>query len=318
MQGWVMMDEVVVGIDVSKDKLDVCLRPAGDVFVFSRNAAGLSELVERLKDLSVALIAVEATGGFETVVAASLASAGLPVAVVNPAQVRAFARALGQRAKTDPIDAFVIARFAEATRPEVRPLDDEATQLLSALIARRRQIIDMIVAETHRERTVTDKTLKKSIVHLKLALERALNDIDANIDDQMRASPLWKAKEDLLSSVPGIGPVTARTLIADLPELGRLSPKQIAALAGLAPYTQQSGKWRGKAFTGGGRTTVRSVLFLAAMAAARYNPVLKVFRERLRAAGKPPKVAIIAVARKLLTILNAMIRENNTWQPKTH
>lgn len=311
------MDEVVVGIDVSKDKLDVCLRPAGDVFAVSRNAAGLSELVERLKGLSVALIAVEATGGFETVVAASLASAGLPVAVVNPGQVRAFARALGQRAKTDPIDAFVIARFAEATRPEVRPLDDEATQLLSALIARRRQIIDMIVAETHRERTVTDKTLKKSIVQLKLALERALNDIDANIDDQMRASPLWKAKEDLLSSVPGIGPVTARTLIADLPELGRLSLKQIAALAGLAPYTQQSGKWRGKAFTGGGRTTVRSILFLAAMAASRYNPVLKVFRERLRAAGKPPKVAIIAVARKLLTILNAMIRENNTWQPKT-
>jgi len=311
------MDEVVVGIDVSKDKLDVCLRPAGDVFAVSRNAAGLSELVERLKGLSVALIAVEATGGFETVVAASLASAGLPVAVVNPGQVRAFARALGQRAKTDPIDAFVIARFAEATRPEVRPLDDEATQLLSALIARRRQIIDMIVAETHRERTVTDKTLKKSIVQLKLALERALNDIDANIDDQMRASPLWKAKEDLLSSVPGIGPVTARTLIADLPELGRLSPKQIAALAGLAPYTQQSGKWRGKAFTGGGRTTVRSILFLAAMAASRYNPVLKVFRERLRAAGKPPKVAIIAVARKLLTIPNAMIRENNTWQPKT-
>lgn len=311
------MDDVVVGIDVSKDKLDVCLRPAGDVFAVSRNAAGLSDLVERLKDLPVALIAIEATGGFETVVAASLASAGLPVAVVNPGQVRAFARALGQRAKTDPIDAFVIARFAEATRPEVRPLDDEATQLLSALIARRRQIIDMIVAETHRERTVTDKTLKKSIVQLKLALERALNEIDSNIDDQIRTSPLWKAKEDLLSSVPGIGPVTARTLIADLPELGRLSPKQIAALAGLAPYTQQSGKWRGKAFTGGGRTSVRSVLFLAAMAASRYNPVLKAFRERLRAAGKPAKVALIAVARKLLTILNAIIRENNTWQPKT-
>lgn len=311
------MDDVVVGIDVSKDKLDVCLRPAGDVFAVSRNAAGLSDLVERLKDLPVALIAIEATGGFETVVAASLASAGLPVAVVNPGQVRAFARALGQRAKTDPIDAFVIARFAEATRPEVRPLDDEATQLLSALIARRRQIIDMIVAETHRERTVTDKTLKKSIVQLKLALERALNEIDSNIDDQIRTWPLWKAKEDLLSSVPGIGPVTARTLIADLPELGRLSPKQIAALAGLAPYTQQSGKWRGRAFTGGGRTSVRSVLFLAAMAASRYNPVLKAFRERLRAAGKPAKVALIAVARKLLTILNAIIRENNTWQPKT-
>ncbi|RYG55109.1 MAG: IS110 family transposase, partial [Alphaproteobacteria bacterium] len=270
-----MMDQVVIGIDVSKDKLDVCLLPGGKVFVVSRNAAGLSELIERLKGLSVGVIALEATGGFETVVAASLASAGLPVAVVNPAQIRHFAQALGKRAKTDPIDALVIARFAEATKPEVRPLDDEATQLLSALITRRRQIIDMIVAETHRERSVTDKTLRKSIAQLKMALERALSDIDTKIDEQIRSSPLWKAKEDLLSSVPGVGPITARTLIADLPELGRLSPKQIAALAGLAPYTRQSGKWRGRAFTSGGRSTVRHVLFLASMAACRYNPVLK-------------------------------------------
>lgn len=311
-----MMDQVVVGIDVSKDRLDVCLLPGGDLFVVSRNAAGLAELTERLKGLSVGVIAIEATGGFETVVAASLASSGLPVAVVNPAQIRHFAQALGKRAKTDPIDAFVIARFAEATKPDVRPLDDEATQLLSALITRRRQIIDMIVAETHRERSVTDKMLKKSIVQLKMALERALSDIDTKIDEQIRSSPLWKAKEDLLSSVPGVGPITARTLIADLPELGRLSPKQIAALAGLAPYTRQSGKWRGKAFTSGGRSTVRGVLFLAAMAACRYNPVLKAFRKRLLDAGKPPKVAIIAMARKLLTILNAMIRENQPWQPK--
>lgn len=311
-----MMDQVVVGIDVSKDRLDVCLLPGGELFFVSRNAAGLSELTERLKGLSVGVIAIEATGGFETVVAASLASVGLPVAVVNPAQIRHFAQALGKRAKTDPIDAFVIARFAEATKPDVRPLDDEATQLLSALITRRRQIIDMIVSETHRERSVTDKSLKKSIVQLKIALERALSDIDTKIDDQIRSSPLWKAKEDLLSSVPGVGPITARTLIADLPELGRLSPKQIAALAGLAPYTRQSGKWRGKAFTSGGRTSVRSVLFLAAMAACRYNPVLKAFRKRLLDAGKPPKVAIIAMARKLLTILNAMIRENQPWQPK--
>lgn len=312
-----MMDQVVVGIDVSKDRLDVCLLPGGDLFVVSRNAAGLAELTERLKGLSVGVIAIEATGGFETVVAASLASSGLPVAVVNPAQIRHFAQALGKRAKTDPIDAFVIARFAEATKPDVRPLDDEATQLLSALITRRRQIIDMIVAETHRERSVTDKMLKKSIVQLKMALERALSDIDTKIDEQIRSSPLWKAKEDLLSSVPGVGPITARTLIADLPELGRLSPKQIAALAGLAPYTRQSGKWRGKAFTSGGRPSVRGVLFLAAMAACRYNPVLKAFRKRLLDAGKPPKVAIIAMARKLLTILNAMIRENQPWQPKT-
>lgn len=312
-----MMDQVVVGIDVSKDRLDVCLLPGGELFVVSRNAAGLSELAERLKGLSVRVIAIEATGGFETVVAASLASSGLPVAVVNPAQIRHFAQALGKRAKTDPIDAFVIARFAEATKPDVRPLDDEATQLLSALITRRRQIIDMIVAETHRERSVTDKMLKKSIAQLKMALERALSDIDTKIDEQIRSSPLWKAKEDLLSSVPGVGPITARTLIADLPELGRLSPKQIAALAGLAPYTRQSGKWRGKAFTSGGRSSVRGVLFLAAMAACRYNPVLKAFRKRLLDAGKPPKVAIIAMARKLLTILNAMIRENQPWQPKT-
>jgi transposase len=311
-----MMDQVVVGIDVSKDRLDVCLLPGKELFVVSRNAAGLSELTERLKGLSVGVIAIEATGGFETVVAASLASSGLPVAVVNPAQIRHFAQALGKRAKTDPIDAFVIARFAEATKPDVRPLDDEATQLLSALITRRRQIIDMIVAETHRERSVTDKSLKKSIAQLKMALERALSDIDTKIDEQIRSSPLWKAKEDLLSSVPGVGPITARTLIADLPELGRLSPKQIAALAGLAPYTRQSGKWRGKAFTSGGRSTVRGVLFLAAMAACRYNPVLKAFRKRLLDAGKPPKVAIIAMARKLLTILNAMIRENQPWQPK--
>ncbi len=311
-----MMDQVVVGIDVSKDRLDVCLLPAGDLFVVSRNAAGLAELTERLKGLSVRVIAIEATGGFETVVAASLASSGLPVAVVNPAQIRHFAQALGKRAKTDPIDAFVIARFAEATKPDVRPLDDEATQLLSALITRRRQIIDMIVAETHRERSVTDKSLKRSIAQLKMALERALSDIDTKIDEQIRSSPLWKAKEDLLSSVPGVGPITARTLIADLPELGRLSPKQISALAGLAPYTRQSGKWRGKAFTSGGRSSVRGVLFLAAMAACRYNPVLQAFRKRLLDAGKPPKVAIIAMARKLLTILNAMIRENQPWQPK--
>lgn len=199
-----MMDQVVVGIDVSKDKLDVRLLPGGELFAVSRNAEGLAALTGRLKELPIGIIAVEATGGFETVVAASLASAGLPVAVVNPAQIRHFAHALGKRAKTDPIDAFVIARFAEATTPEVRPLDDEATQLLSALITRRRQIIDMIVAETHRERSVTDKALKKSIAQLKIALERALADIDTKIDEQIRSSPLWKAKEDLLSSVPGV------------------------------------------------------------------------------------------------------------------
>lgn len=310
------MDKIIVGIDVSKDKLDICLLPDGDVFEVARTAVGLSQLIDRLKPLPVDLVAIEATGGFETIASASLASAGVPVVIVNPAQVRHFARALGKRAKTDPIDALVIARFAQATKPEVRQLDDEATQLLSALVTRRRQIIEMIVAETHRERTVADKRLKKSIARLKAALERELSDIDSNIDEQIRLSPLWRDKEILLSSVPGVGPVTARTLIADLPELGRLSPKQIAALAGLAPYTQQSGKWRGRSFTSGGRASVRTVLFLAAMAAIRYNPVLAAFRRRLLEAGKPPKVAIIAMARKLLTILNAIIRENTPWKPQ--
>ena len=310
------MDKIIVGIDVSKDKLDICLLPDGDVFEVARTAVGLSQLIDRLKPLPVDLVAIEATGGFETVVSASLASAGVPLGIVNPAQVRHFARALGKRAKTDPIDALVIARFAQATKPEVRPLDDEATQLLSALVTRRRQIIEMIVAETHRERNIADKWLKKSVARLKAALERELCDVDSNIDEQIRLSSLWRDKEILLSSVPGVGPVTARTLIADLPELGRLSPKQIAALASLAPYTQQSGKWRGRSFTSRGRSSVRTALFLAAMAAIRYNPVLAAFRRRLLEAGKPPKVAIIAMARKLLTILNAMIRENTPWKPQ--
>lgn len=311
------MDMVVVGIDVSKRKLDVYALPAGDIYEVDRNADGLAGLISRLSCLEPSLVAIEATGGYETVVSASLATAGLPVVIVNPTQVRHYAKALGKRAKSDRIDAEVIARFAAATKPQVRALPDAAAQLLSALVTRRRQIIEMIVAETHRLRTLSDGRLAASILRLKVALERELSDIDANIEDQIRSSPLWREKEDLLSSVPGVGPVTARTLIAELPELGQLGPKQIAALAGLAPYTRQSGQWRGRSFTSGGRPAVRTVLFLAAMASIRYNPTLSAFRKRLIEAGKPPKVAIIATARKLLTILNAMIRENCQWQPKT-
>jgi transposase len=308
------MDMIVAGIDVSKDRLDVCMLPAGEVFHVPRDANGVDELARRLSDAG--LIAVEATGGYESIVAASLAAAGLPLVVVNPGQVRHYAQALGQRAKTDPIDARVIALFAVATRPQVRALADEATRLLAALIARRRQIIDMIVAEGHRARMTRDARLKKSIDRLTRALKRELSDIDAGIDDQVRKSPLWRAREDLLTSAPGVGPVTARTLMAELPELGRLNAKQVAALAGLAPFTRQSGKWRGKSFTGGGRKTVRSALFLAAMAARRFNPVLKIFADRLAAAGKAKIVIIVAVARKLLTILNAMIRDCQPWSAK--
>jgi transposase len=257
---------------------------------------------------------LEATGGYETIAAAALASAGLPVVIVNPAQVRAFAKALGQRAKTDPIDAAVIAHFAEATKPEVRPLPDEATQLLADLLARRRQIVAMIVAERQREKRMTLRHLKAGMVRLIKTLEKELSSLDGDIDDTVRGSPAWREKEDLLASVPGVGPVIARTLMADLPELGTLSRRQIAALVGLAPFTRQSGQWRGRSFIGGGRTTVRTALFMGAFVAMRFNPVLKAFFHRLVDAGKPKMVALIAVARKLLTILNAMVRDNRRWQ----
>ena len=235
--------------------------------------------------------------------------------VVNPAQVRPFAQAVGKRAKTDPIDAAMIARFAHDTKPELRPLPDEATQLLADLVARRRQIVEMIVAERKRERRATVRRIKKSIARLIAALEKELVEIDAEIDDGVRGSPAWREKEDLLASVPGVGPVVARTLIAELPELGTLDRTKIASLAGLAPYTRQSGQWKGKSMIGGGRDSVRCALFLAALVAARHNPVLKAFRDRLAAAGKPKMVALIAVARKLLTILNAILRDQKPWQP---
>jgi transposase len=308
------MDTIFVGIDVSKDRLDVALRPSGEAFAVERNAAGLELLARRLAALAPYIVALEATGGFETVAAAALAGAGLPVAVVNPAQIRAFARAIGQRAKTDPIDAAVIAHFAEATKPEPRPLPDEATRLLADLVARRRQIVEMMAAEGQRERRLIDKRLRKSIARLRKALEKELAELDSAIDDSVRGSPAWREKEDLLASVPGVGPIIARTLIAELPELGQLNRKQIAALAGLAPFTRQSGQWKGRSFIGGGRIVVRTALFMGALVAKRHNPVLKAFFDRLVAAGKPKMVALIAVARKLLTILNAILRDNRPWK----
>ena len=311
------MDSIVVGIDVAKDRLDVCVRPSGESFVAVRNSAGIEDLAQRLKQLAPRGVAIEATGGFETVVAAGLAAAGVPLVIVNPAQVRAFAQALGKRAKTDPIDAAVIAHFVEATQAQPRPLPDETTRLLAELVTRRRQIVDMMSAEGQRDRRLTNKRLKNSIARLRRALEKELAEIDSEIDDHVRGSPAWAAKEDLLASVPGVGPVIARTLIAELPELGSLDRRKIAALVGLAPWTRQSGQWRGRSFIGGGRKTVRTALFMAAMVAARHNPILKIFRDKLVAAGKPKLLALIAVARKLLTILNAILRDNRPWQPKT-
>jgi transposase len=311
------MDAIVVGIDVAKDRLDICVRPSGESFVVARNSAGIEDLAERLKKLAPRVVAIEATGGFETVVAAGLAAADVPIIVVNPAQVRAFAQALGKRAKTDPIDAAVIAHFVEATKAEPRLLADETTRLLADLVTRRRQIVDMMAAEGQRDRRLTNKRLKKSIARLRKALEKELAEIDSELDDHVRGSPVWAEKEDLLASVPGVGPVVARTLIAELPELGSLDRRKIAALVGLAPWTRQSGQWRGRSFIGGGRKSVRKVLFMAAMVAARHNPTLKTFRDTLVAIGKPKLVALIAVARKLLTILNAIVRDKRPWQPKS-
>jgi len=307
------VDKITAGIDVSKDRLDVAVRPSGERFVVARNGAGLDNLVARLKELKPYVVVLEATGGFETVVVAALGIAGLPVAVVNPAQIRAFAKAVGQRAKTDPIDAAVIAHFGEATGVAPRPLPDAATQQLADLVARRRQIVEMIGAERQREKRANPR-IKKSISRLVKALERELSSVETDIDDSVRSSPAWREKEDLLSSVPGIASVISRTLIADLPELGSLGRKQIAALVGLAPFTRQSGQWRGKSFIGGGRASVRRALFMGAIVARKHNPVLKAFFERLVAAGKPKKVAIIAVARKLLTILNAIVRDGIPWK----
>ena len=308
---------VFVGIDVSKDRLDVALRPTEEMFAVTRDADGLEALIVRLAPLAPAAVAVEATGGYETVVAASLAAAGLPVIVVNPAQVRAFAQALGKRAKTDAIDADVIARFLEATRPHIRPLPDEETRRLADLVTRRRQIVHMMVAERQRQKRLTDKRLQKSIARLLAALQRELSVLETDIDDAVRSSPAWRAREDLLASVPGIGKTMARTLLAELPELGRLDRRSIAALVGLAPWTRQSGQWKGRSFIGGGRTQVRAALFMGAMVAARYNPDLKAFRDRLVKAGKPKLVALVATARKLLTILNAILRDQKPWRQQT-
>jgi transposase len=309
------MDAVFVGIDVSKDRLDVHVRPSEQAFVVARDGKGLHELVERLRGVEPSLIAVEATGGFETVVAAAIAGAQLPLAVVNPAQVRHFAQAVGKRAKTDPIDAAVIARFAEAIKPEPRGLPDEAARLLAELVSRRTQIIEMLVAERQREKRASAERVRKSLFRHIRMLEKELPEVDRDIDTMVRGSPVWRAKEDLLVTFPGVGQTITRSVLADLPELGRLSRREIASLAGIAPFTRQSGMWKGKSMIGGGRPAVRSALYMAALSASRCNPVMREFYQRLLARGKPKMVALIAVARKVLTILNAMIRDNRPWLP---
>jgi transposase len=285
------MDAIYVGIDVSKDRLDVHVRPSGEAFAVARNGKGLNELVERLRSVGPTLIAVEATGGFETIVAAAVAGAHLPLAVINPAQVRHFAQAVGKRAKTDPMDAAVIARFAEAVKPEPRELPDEAARLLAELVGRRTQLIEMLVAERQREKRASAGRVRKSLARHIAALE----------------------KEHLLITFPGVAHTIARSVLAQLPELGRLTRREIASLVGYAPFTRQSGQWKGKSMIAGGRPSARSAIFMAALSAIRCNPVMRVFYQRLLARGKPKMVALVAVARKILTILNAMLRDGKQW-----
>lgn len=306
--------ERIVGIDVSKDWLDVHVLTSGEALRVGNDHAGMDELISRLGRDAPDVVALEATGGLEMVCVAALSAAGLRVIIVNPAQVRSYARALGKRAKTDPIDAAVIAAFVKATQPEIRPLADAATRALSELVGRRRQVIQMLVAEKNRLRIAPSKPAEKSIKRIMAALERELASLDADMDGHIRKSPLWRVREALLTSVPGVGPVVARTLLAEMPELGSLDRRQIASLAGLAPWTRQSGKWKGRSFIGGGRSKLRAALFMAALVATKHNPALKAFRDRLVDAGKPKIVALVATMRKLLTILNAIVRDQKPWQ----
>jgi transposase len=308
------MEQIFIGIDVSRDRLDAHVRPSDESFAVARDNEGLAILIERLRAFDPYLVVLEATGGFEVTVAAAVVAAQVPLAVVNPRQIRDFARSTGQLAKTDALDAKAIARFAEAVRPEPRPVPDAQARALGELVARRRQIIEMMTAERNRRRQLTSRRLVKSVDRLLAVLQQELSEIEQELDQDIRGTPAWRERDELLRSVPGIGNVVARTLVADLPELGRLDRKQIAALVGVAPLNRDSGTMRGKRTTWGGRAKVRCALYMAALVASRHNPVLKAFYQRLVSAGKPKKLALTALMRKLLTILNAMVRDNIRWQ----
>jgi len=304
---------VYVGIDVASAELVVAVRPTAEGWSVPNDDAGVATVVRRLRLLAPAVIVLEATGGYERAVVAALAAAGLPVVVANPRQVRDFARATGQLAKTDQVDAAVLALFAERVHPEPRALPDAATQALDAVLTRRRQLLDMLTAERNRLAQAVPAVRRDVQAHIRW-LERRLGDLDRDLDALIQHSPVWRAKDNLLRSVPGVGPVVSRTLLGALPELGALTHKQIAALAGVAPMARDSGLWRGRRRITGGRAAVRATLYMAALVATRHNPTIRGFYQRLRAAGKPKKVALTACMHKLLTILNAMVRANAVWR----
>ena len=302
-----------VGIDVSKAQVDVAVRPTGQRWVVSYDETGIKELVSQMVDLGPAMVLLEATGGLELPLVAALAAAALPVVVVNPRQVRDFARATGTLAKTDALDAAVLAHFADAVRPEVRPLRDAESQVLNSLTARRHQVLTMLVSEKNRLGTAISAVRPRIEAHIAW-LEQELSDLDKELRQSLRRSPVWREKDDLLRTVPGVGEQLSLTLLADLPELGTLDRRQIAALVGVAPFNRDSGTLRGRRAVWGGRSRVRGVLYMGTLTATRFNPVISDFYQRLLAAGRAKKVALVACMRKLLTILNAMVKNNSTWR----
>lgn len=306
--------KIFVGIDVSKDRLDYALRPKAEHAEVPYTDAGLTALVSRLTEISPDLIVLEATGGLEITISATLLQAGFPVAVVNPRQVRDFARATGELAKTDRIDAQVLAHFAEALQPRSQSVPDEQVQQLKALLTRRHQILEMLGAEQHRLSVMHREVRERLKAHITW-LQHELDQLNHDLDNEVRRSPAWRETDDLLRSTPGVGPVLSTTLLGCLPELGTLDRKQIAALAGVAPFSRDSGKHHGSRAVWGGREQVRRALYMAALSASRFNPVIREFYQRLRAAGKPFKVALTACMRKLLTILNSMVKHKTHWAP---
>lgn len=303
---------VYVGLDVAKATIDLAVQPGDAREQFAHTEAGLTALAASLRGLAPTLVVLEATGGYETDVAATVALTGVAVTVVNPRQVRDFARAMGYLAKTDAIDALVLARFAERVRPEPRPLPTAAEHALSAVVTRRRQLVEMLVAEQNRLPLAQGRIRRDVTAHIRF-LEKRIKEANDDLQTTLRQSPVWRTKDQLLRSVPGIGPTTAAVLIAELPELGQLTRQKLAGLVGVAPYCDDSGPRRGRRVIWGGRASVRAALYMATLVATRHNPVIRTFYRRLCANGKPRKVALVAAMRKLLTILNAMVKHQRTW-----
>ena len=310
-----MTAETFVGIDVAKGTLDLCIEPGGEALHVGYDNKGINDVVSRLVVLAPTLIVMEATGGLEMRLAGELAAKSLPVAIINPRQARDFAKATGQLAKTDLVDAAILAAFARAIRPAVRPIKDADTRDLDDLVTRRRQLMNMRVQEMLRMGTAS-KIQKKSLTAHITWLDKRIADLDDDLSKRLRASDVWRSKDDLLQGIPGVGAVTSLTMLAKCPELGQLNRREIAALTGVAPLSNDSGTHRGKRFVWGGRADVRAVLYMATISAIRFNTTIKAFAERLNRAGKPAKVVIVACMRKLLTIMNTMIKNNTPWSPK--